>query len=325
MSAKRKPFERINRFPNQGRDVELLELNIAKKFRELDALNDSKANLNGDVRGQFNSNTIFSLQGKTLTATNPSTGQVLMYDGTQWLPVSRTIRVLDNAYSPVGNWSFNVSPSVSSIADLSGNGCSLTIENGTLRTTTIHPTLGAVLLDGATDFTNVTPQPQLQITADLTVLCLLMFTDIPATGEYTFFSYGNGGGVFNNHVLYQGSFTSASVFHYYSEHGPGAPVGDSFSTLSTGGRFQPFLLGLTRDSAGNLKHWANGIFAGSPFGITTLPTGGSTSQIRIGCNNVVGSFAKLILSSVAIYNKVLTSAQMLERYNYTLGGAFGLK
>lgn len=283
----------------------------------------------GDVTGRADSNTVSALQGITLTASGgnaPTTGQVLMYNGTVWLPISRNLAVIDNTNSPVGNWSFNVSPSVVSIPDLSGNGAPLTIESGTLRTTTIHPTLGGVLLDGATDFTNATPQAQLTITADLTVLVLLMFTDIPAGGsEYTIFSYGNGGGTFNNHVLYQGSFTSASVFHYYSEHGPGAPVGDNFSTLSTGGRFQPFLLGMTRDAAGNLEHWANGIFVGSPFGTTTLPTGGSTSQIRVGSNNIVGSFAKMIVSSLAIFNKVLTPAQMLYHYNQTLGGAYGLK
>lgn len=334
-TAKRKPFQRIMRFAELGSGaapVELFEQHVAKKLQAVDAeLDQIKAQggdigvvaLDGDVTGPSSANTVSNLQGHTLNAPSPTVGQELQYDGKQWLPVSRVLRVLDNAYSPVGNWSFNVAPGAS-ITDLSGNGCTLTVETGTMRTTTIHPTLGGCYFDGATDFWNSTPQLQLQVLADLTVLVLFMWTDIPAAGaSITLFSYGIAGETSDTNVLYLGNIDSLSQFNYFSEHGAG--IDDPANTLSTGGRYQPFLLGLTRDSSGNLKHWANGVFAGLPFGTVTLPTDGHNGVIRIGANNGTANFFKGILSSVAIYNKVLTADQMRERYNYTMGGAYGLK
>jgi len=326
VSAKRKPFQRVTRFAEAGaaaRSIEIFEDNVAKKFRELDAQNDTTAALAGDVIGALSDNTIAKLQGKTLAAPSPTTGQVLMYDGTQWLPVSRNLKILDNAYSPVGNWSFNIAPG-STVPDLSGYGCTLSVETGTLRTTTIHPTLGGVYFDGATNLRNATPQAQLQILADLTVLVFGLWADIPTGGALsTLFSYGIAGETSDTNVLYMGQFDGSSQFQYFSEHGAG--VNDPANTLSTAGRFQPFLLGLTRDSGGVLKHWLNGTFAGSPFGTVTLPTDGHNGIIRIGADNGGGNFFKGILSQVLIYNKVLTAPQMLERYNSSLGGAFGLK
>src|SRR5215510_5510948 len=58
-------------------------------------------------------------------------------------PQTRALRVLDNAYGPVGNWSFDVGPGAT-IVDSSGFGANLALEAGTMRTTTIHPTLGGV-------------------------------------------------------------------------------------------------------------------------------------------------------------------------------------
>lgn len=286
----------------------------------------SSSTLAGDVTGAFSSNTVSKLQGTLLTASGanaPLVGQVLMYDGTQWLPVSRSLKVIDNTNSPVGNWSFDIAPGAS-VTDSSGNGCTLTAETGTLRTTTIHPTLGGCYFDGATDVYNAAPQAQLQILADLTVLVLGLWADLPAGGAFsTMFSYGLVGETSDTNVLYLGQFDSLSQFDYFSEHGAG--VNDPANTLSTAGRYQPFLLGLTRDSGGSLKHWLNGIFAGSPFGTVTLPTDGHNGLIRIGCDQNGGNFFKGILSSVAIFNKVLTADQMKYHYNQTLGGAFGLK
>jgi hypothetical protein len=149
-----------------------------------------------------------------------------------------------------------------------------------------------------------------------------MWTDIPAAAT-TLWSYGAAGETSDVNVLYQGYIDNLSQFNYISEHGAG--VDDTANTLSTAGRFQPALLGLTRDSGGVLKHWLNGIFAGSPFGTVTLPTDGHNGLFRIGCTASGASFFKGIISSVAVFNKVLTSDQMRYHYNQTLGGAYGLK
>lgn len=46
----------------------------------------SASNLGGDVTGTSTSNSISNLQGKPVVAGSPSSGQVLKYNGTQWVP-----------------------------------------------------------------------------------------------------------------------------------------------------------------------------------------------------------------------------------------------
>jgi len=285
----RKPFQRIIRYPTEslamlGRHVEQLEDNIAKKFRGVDE----------EVQ------TI----GTTPTA-----------------EPDRTIKALDNAYRPVGNWSFDIAPGTT-VADLSGYGCTLSIETGTMRTTNMHPTFGGVYFDGATNLRNVTPQPQLQIHSDLTIIIMGMWADLPGTVT-TWLSYGTAGETSDTNVLYMAQFDSSSQFVYFSEHGAG--VNDTANTLSTAGRYQPFLLCMTRTAGGELNHGLNGVFAGSSFGTVTLPTDGVNGIVRIGADNVGANFLKAILGQIVIYNTVLTGAQFLERYNSSLGGAFGFK
>lgn len=280
--------------------------------------------LSGDVTGQSTANTVSKLQGTLLTASGanaPTTGQVLMYDGTQWLPVSRNIKALDNTYSPVGNWSFDIAPG-STVADLSGNGCTLSVETGTMRTTNLHPTFGGVYFDGATNLRNATPQPQLQLLSAMTTLIMGLWADLPAS-VMTWLSYGIAGETEDTNVLYMNQFDSSSQFQYFSEHGAG--VNDTANTLSTAGRYQPFLLCMTRDSGGVLFHGLNGVFAGSSFGTVTLPTGGTSGIIRVGADNGGANFLKAIVGQILIYNFAMSAAQFKERYNASLGGAFGLK
>lgn len=278
----------------------------------------------GDVTGRADSNTVSALQGITLTASGgsaPTTGQVLMYNGTVWLPVSRNIKALDNTYSPVGNWSFDIAPG-STVSDLSGNGCTLSVETGTMRTTNIHPTFGGVYFDGATNLRNATPQPQLQLLSAMTLLIMGLWADLPAALT-TWVSYGIAGETEDTNVLYMAQFDNNSQFQYFSEHGAG--VNDAANTLSTAGRYQPFLLCMTRDSGGVLRHGLNGVFSGSSFGTVTLPTGGTSGIIRVGADNGGGNFLKGIFGQLLIYNSAMSDAQFKERYNSSLGGAFGLK
>lgn len=280
--------------------------------------------LSGDVTGLSSANTVSKLQGTLLSASGghaPTTGQVLMYDGTQWLPVSRNIVALDNTYSPVANWSFNIAPATT-VSDLSGNGCTLSTETGTLRTTSLHPTFGGVYFDGAFNLRNVTPQPQLQLLGAMTTIVMGMWADLPAS-LYTWYSYGTAGETEDTNVLYMGQYDSSAQFQYFSEHGAG--VNDTANTLSTAGRYQPFLMCITRSAGGVLFHGLNGTFAGSSFGTVTLPTGGTNSIIRVGADNGGGNFLKAILGQLLIYNFEMSAAQFKERYNASLGGAFGLK
>jgi len=53
----------------------------------------STSSLNGDVTGTSTSNTLSSMQGKQLSASSPSTGDVLKFNGTAWAPA------VDNASS----------------------------------------------------------------------------------------------------------------------------------------------------------------------------------------------------------------------------------
>lgn len=318
---KRKPFEQIRRFPQQGRDVELFEENVAKKFRELDAINDSVVNLAGDVTGRTTDNTVSKLQGVPLAIGAPATGAVIMYDGTEFRPVARAVQPFDATNNPVGLWNFNVAPGTTSIPDLSGNGNNLTVETGTLRTSAIDPTYGGVYFDGSTNLWVSSTPAVLRTLGACTTILLFKYYDLAAAR--TLYSHGANGATSAQNTLYSGGMDTIPQWIYKSEHG--AKVLDSANTLSTQTRNDIGWVGITRSSGGVLRHWSYGIFAGGPFGTVTLPTDGSAGHFRVGCDQNGAFKFTGVMGSVIHFAYELSAAQMLYHYNQTLGSVYGFK
>ncbi|MBA3665134.1 MAG: hypothetical protein H0W61_13115, partial [Bacteroidetes bacterium] len=72
------------------------------------------ANVAGDIQGPLNSQIIVALQGVPLSATTPTTGQVLQFQGTAWTPVTPSIS------GGAGPWTYvpgNIFPSNNPLMD----------------------------------------------------------------------------------------------------------------------------------------------------------------------------------------------------------------
>lgn len=232
-------------------------------------------------------------------------------------------QVLDTKYSPVGLWNMHLGAGIG-IKDYSGNGNDMVIEAGTGRYSALHPVLGGLLFDGATKARVPTNQAVLRVTGALTILVLMMWSDLPAVGNArTIVSHSNTGETSADNFLYAISVDQNNQFSYFSEHGAG--VNDPANNNTMTPRSQVGLIGLTRSSGGVLNHWENGTVVGTSFGTVTLPTDGSAGFCRIGGDDGATNFFTGVISSVGVYASELNAAQMLDRYNYTLGGAYGYR
>lgn len=256
-------------------------------------------------------------------AVNGLNDAVIEYTENVKLRPGPSMRGLDARYSPVGLWNMNIAPG-GSIVDLSGNGNNLVIETGTLRTSSLYPTIGGVLFDGATNLWCAGTPAVLQQLGAMSVVVQGMWSDLPTGGAFrTMFSHDAPGETSDTNYLYRGAFDASNQFQYFSEHGAG--VNDVASTLSSAPRSQPFLLCLTRDASGNLRHGLNGLILGSPFGTVTLPTDGHNGHFRVGSESGGGNYFTGVILSVGVYPFVLSAAQFLDLYNFTMGPAFGYR
>jgi Concanavalin A-like lectin/glucanases superfamily len=232
-------------------------------------------------------------------------------------------RVLDTRYAPVGLWNMHLGAGIG-IKDYSGNGNDMVIETGTGRYSALHPKLGGLLFDGATKARVNSNQAVLRVLSSLTILVEMMWSDLPAAGTArTIVSHSNTGETSADNFLYACSIDPNNQFTYFSEHGAG--VNDPANNNTFAPRSQVALIGLTRSSGGVLNFWYNGSVVGSSFGTVTLPTDGSAGFCRIGGDDGATNFFTGVISSVGVYASELNATQMLERYNYTLGGAYGYR
>jgi len=287
----------------------------------------SAVTLAGDVTGVYSDNTVSFIQNVPvdMVTTPPVEGARIIYHNGAIVPAAVKINPIDNRLGNAGLWSFDLSPSSVNVPDLSGNGNNLTVESGTLRTASIYPQIGGVLFDGATVL--VAPSSGvLQITGAMTLSMLFFWSDLPTGGALrTLVSHGilPGTGASPTNYLYRWAMTSLNQGDYFTQHG--ANVASFAQTNSTVPRAQVGLVTITRDGSGSLKHYLNGIFAGSPFGTITLPTDGSSGRFRVGGEQgVVNPFTGVVLS-IRVSNNVTADADILAEYNYTLGGVYGYR
>lgn len=329
MSTRKKhPFLREARFSSLGVGapaVERFENNVARKFAEIDAYQDSTqtSGLSGDVTGALDSSYIAKLQGHPVAASAPQTGSLLWFDGTNWVPIRNKPRVLDATYAPVGLWNFHLGAGVG-LKDYSGNGRDLTVETGTARYSAIHPALGGLLFDGSTNLIYSTFASDFNILGAFTGIALVILSALPSAGNtsYIFSHSAAFDGTANTNHAYDYGVDSNNAGAWFSKHGVGTV--DSFPSNSFCARGQISLMGVTRDSSGSVQYYFNGAQFGAPSTIT-LPTGGTSARFRIGANSTASTFFTGVISSVAIYNVCLTAAQMQERYDYCLAYNYGYK
>ena len=108
----------------------------------------SSSNLVGDVTGISTSNSISNLQGKPVVAASPSSGQVLKYNGTQWVPSADNMGS-STTYTAGTGITINGSNAISVNAlsgDVTGNPNATVVSKiQTVGVTTTIPTTGQVL------------------------------------------------------------------------------------------------------------------------------------------------------------------------------------
>lgn len=108
----------------------------------------SISNLGGDVTGTSTSNSISNLQGKPVVAGSPSSGEVLKYNGTQWVP-STDIVGSGTTYTAGTGITINGSNAISVNAlsgDVTGNPNATVVSKiQTVSVTNTIPTTGQVL------------------------------------------------------------------------------------------------------------------------------------------------------------------------------------
>lgn len=283
----------------------------------------STLTLGGDVTGSASNNTVSKLQTVPLLVGTPNKGDILEYDGTQITMVTPRARIFDNSYTPVANWNFSAGAGVGPI-DISGNGFNLSTETGTARYSGLTTTLGGVLFDGAFNFVLSSFQATLALLGAMECLILGMWSDLPAGGsQRVYISHGAPGETSDTNDLYQLGVDASNQVQYIHEDGAGN--NDTFSNNSWSPRFQTSLMGFHRSSGGVITFSFNGIDFGTPSGSLTLPTDGTSGRLRIGASNNDDFFFMGVLSGVVLYSRELTAAERLERYNYTLGRAYGMR
>jgi hypothetical protein len=223
-----------------------------------------------------------------------------------------TVRPLDTRYGPSDP-----------ILDSSGNGNTLTVETGTKRTSTLDPTVGGLLFDGATVLFVAGTPAVLRIAGALTLVMQFVWWDLPAGGGAlrTIVSHGQlPGAAPATNYQYRWGMDNLSQGQFFNQHG--SVVNDGGTTLSTAARYQPSLVAITRSAGGVLRHGLNGLFAGGSFGTTALPDGGTTTHFRVG-GDANSNFFIGVICSIGVYSKVLTDAQFLDLYNSTMGSTYG--
>lgn len=219
---------------------------------------------------------------------------------------------------PVGLWQLN-----GNLLDSSGNGLTLSVSTGTARYSQFLPGIVGLAFDGATELNRASSDASLQITGDLTVelLAFLSFPTGTSLGSLLAFD-GNAGTEVAN-TLYGLRLADSTTYmgvRSAHENGVATPVtydlADSFPYRS------PCHIAQVRRN-NQYSVFFNGRQIGATSGTLSAPTGGTTSTLRIG-GLFGGNFMTGILASVAVYNKALTSSEIMSDYNLTLGPVFGI-
>lgn len=185
---------------------------------------------------------------------------------------------------------------------------------------------GALVTGRQTDYVVGSGSPAgLQILGPLTVQWLGYITEQPAgAGDMFMWDFSAGGELEAANVLYLLAWRSASgIWEYLHEAGAGV---DSTKGLLTNAAAQladmlytPAFITVTRSSVGSLTLYINGrrcMTSGTPSA-STLPTGGTTSNLSLGFGH---GTSKAEILGFRIFNVELTAAQEHEAWSRTFFG-----
>jgi hypothetical protein len=214
-------------------------------------------------------------------------------------------------HSPVGLWQFD-----GDLNDSSGNGFHLTVESGAARYTNIFPGLRALLIVDPLKLIYNVAEPVLRITGNLTIEMLLQLSPAYEAGKFLC-SHTATGETSDTNALYQIDMvaTTSENVGLFSESGAG--VNASYSITL----YPPLSLchfAVTRVT-NVVQFYLNGRTLGAASGTLTTPTDGTSGRFRVGSSTVAGTAPSGILSSLKVLNIGLTSGQILDEFNRTLG------
>lgn len=258
----------------------------------------------------------FTSNGKGIWTDAPTDiNRVLVWDPTTdaWAPRNNRVVPFDAKYGPTARWGLNVQ----SLADSGPNSFNLTVENGTERWTYITPTMGGFLLDGATNLIYTSASDLLGPTGDMTFLCDGIFERPAATASFIAgYDDVSADADPNNNTRWSIFLETNNAITFISESGAGVNATHQVNSFAAPHQFCQF--GFTRIS-GVVQFYLNGRVWGAPSAALTTPTGGSSSRLRFGARETAASPTIGVLASAAIYPRGLTSAEIVERWNYTAG------
>lgn len=257
---------------------------------------------------------------------DPNQDALMTVDGAiMWS--SRAPRVLDTTYAPVALYQFsNGAPN--GLLDVSGvANAHLTVSAGTERYAWMHPQMQGLLLDGASEMIHNAANATVALTGDMSVIWTGTILAFPGATQPTLVAHGAAGELAAANILYSlfqnnAATTDGRLLTYQHERGAGVDEIYAFGTAWT------FPNVITQFGFRRTANVIQGFNQGYPWAAASAalgaPTDGGSGRLRVGGFNGA-SFFTGIVSSLAIYNRALTNAEFLERYNYTLGPAFGRK
>lgn len=221
----------------------------------------------------------------------------------------------DLTHSPVGLWQFD-----GNLLDSSGNGFTLTLENGTERYTRLPGgRIQGAMFDGSTNFIYNVSEATLRLLGDMTVECLVeWFTTYPGQGgnsNVRIADHGQGSGESeaDNHLYSFGPSTVMGM-RYFAETGVGVNV--LFDTVESAPMDLQHLA-MTR-VGGAIEYWVNGESI-AQSGALSSPTGGANGRFRAG--GTAADTAQMIgmVASLKLVDAALTAQQIADEYGRTLG------
>ena len=279
-------------------------------------------------------------------------GQLWYFDGSLWLPTSAAptdrqmpqwnattndyefvnppnlgaIEYLDGTYDPAGRWNFD-----GTLVDAGGVAANdLQLQAGTLAYTNISPGKRALFVLAGCRYSTAAAVPALQLSGDMSMIAIVQ-QDSQAN-DTTIARHAGTGDLEVDNILYSFGFEASTSptstpkrYSYMSEHGAGLddPV------FSSGAVGLPPIHNIMEVGFRRRNNVIRFYLNGEPFGddaLISAPTGGTSSGTRflVGCLSPTGTGTiQFILFSLGVYNRALSDAEFAERYNQTLGPAFG--
>lgn len=229
----------------------------------------------------------------------------------------RIAQPFDNRFDPIGLWGFYENP-----ADASGNGFDLTVQTGTARYTPMAPGLGGVLLDGSTCLYHDVTATLLARTLDMTIEVMVRLDPLtPAEGIIAGYSTALGGTSATNWLYSIGAGTTATQYRWLQHSGANTASARNITDRSNHPDV-PVLLAATR-FAGVVQLYINGRGYGGASSALVNPTDGANSRFRVGGGTDVGNRIVGVVGGVKVIARALTSDEVKEDYNRTLGRAWG--